>query len=178
MGLCRIHGASAVSIVTFWIALLAVQCDVHSTPLDGIAPDFELTGVDGSPHRLSDYKGNVVIISFWASWCTECVAELPALEDIHRSFADRGIVILSISIDRDEEAMRKVLRKFPASYPVLRDTSGEVFIKLYTVTSLPTLLLVDRKGILRDRIEGGTDLASPDFVRKLDAIIREGGRNR
>lgn len=98
---------------------------------------------------------------------------MPALESLHERFADKEVVILGISIDRDEEAMRGVLSRFPASYPILRDTTGEVFIDRYAVTSLPTTLLVDRRGIIRDRIEGGIDLASKEFARKLDDLLAE-----
>lgn len=167
------YGALAVTVVALWVAVLALPCGAHGEAPGQVAPDFDLLGADGSAHKLSDYSGKVILISFWASWCVECIAEMPALESLHERFADKEVVILGISIDRDEEAMRGVLSRFPASYPILRDTTGEVFIDRYAVTSLPTTLLVDRRGIIRDRIEGGIDLASKEFARKLDDLLAE-----
>lgn len=173
----REHGPLVMFATIFLLALLVLDCNAQGETAGEVAPDFQLPGTDGAPHTLSAYSGKVVLINFWASWCTECIAELPALEDLHGRYADKEVVVLSISIDRDEEAMRGVLRKFPVSYTVLRDSTGEVFIDRYTVTSLPTLLLVDRRGIIRDRIEGGADLTSPEFTRKLDVLVA-GSRNR
>jgi thiol-disulfide isomerase/thioredoxin len=127
--------------------------------------DFEATTLDGRAVRLSDLKGKVVLVNFWATWCGPCVQEMPTLVDVYQKYRDRGLEILAISVD--EEAARykvgRFVKEHELNFPVLYDNG---IAELYNVASYPTSLLIDREGTVRLRI----NLAEK---RSLDALLAE-----
>jgi peroxiredoxin len=155
----------------FWIILIALF-QIFASPY-GIAkeldkaPEFELDDMRGQHHRLSDYRGKIVLINFWASWCPECIEEMPSLNKLYEKYQGKGLVVLGISADRKKEAALKLLTQTQVTYPVLLDTSGGVFIKRYTVIALPTTVVIDRNGLIVERIIGRIDFSSAAFVKKI-----------
>ena len=135
------------------------------------APEFELDDLRGQHHRLSDYRGKIVLINFWASWCPECIDEIPSLNKIYEKYKGKGLVVLGISADRKKEAAMKILTQTDVTYPVLFDTSGGVFIKRYTVIALPTTVVIDRNGLIVERIIGRIDFSSAAFVKKIENLM-------
>lgn len=136
------------------------------------APDFELKDTNGTLHRFSDYKGKVVLVNFWASWCTECIEEMPSLNMLYEKFRKSDFVVLGISIDRNRAKLSDAIEKTNISYPVLMDTKGEVFVKKFTVIGLPTSVLIDQQGLIRETIIGRHDFASNKFIEKISNMIR------
>ncbi|MDH4231577.1 MAG: TlpA family protein disulfide reductase [Nitrospirota bacterium] len=137
------------------------------------APDFELNDVQGVKHRLSAYHGRVVLINFWASWCKECIAEIPSLNTLYERYRDKNVVVLGVSIDRNNEDIERSMGKFGIAYPVLVDRKGEVFIRKYTVIGLPTTVIVDKNGYIADRLIGRSDFSSAAFLNKLNGLSGE-----
>jgi peroxiredoxin len=135
------------------------------------APEFELDDLRGQHHRLSDYRGKIVLINFWASWCPECIDEIPSLNKIYEKYKGKGLVVLGILADRKKEAAMKILTQAGVTYPVLFDTSGGVFIKRYTVIALPTTVVIDRNGLIVERIIGRIDFSSAAFVKKIENLM-------
>jgi len=141
------------------------------------APDFELSDLNGKTHRLADYKGKVVVINFWASWCPECILEMPSLNTLYEKNRTSGLVVLGITSDRNRETVLGVLKKTPVSYPVLLEGSGGgVFIRKYTVIGLPTTVIIDRKGFIAERIAGRTDFGTAAFSGRIQALLHSGGQ--
>lgn len=138
------------------------------------APDFELTDLNGKTHRLSDYRGKVVIINFWASWCPECLQEMPSLDGLYTKFRDQDLIVLGITSDRKKEPVLEVLKKTPVTYPLLLEPGGGVFIRKYIVIGLPTTVLVDRRGSIAERIVGRTDFGSASFSKKIRELLHPG----
>ena len=139
----------------------------------GKAPDFTLHDLQGVRHRLSDYVGKVVLINFWASWCKECVAEIPSLNSLYKRFRDKGVVVLGVSIDRHNEEIRKSMQKVPVAYPVLVDRDSEVFSEKYTLIGLPTTVVIDKNGYITDKLIGRSDFGSAAFAEKMDILVRK-----
>jgi len=135
------------------------------------APDFVLNDIDGTSHKLSQYRGRPVILNFWASWCVECLEEMPSLEALYNSFHERGLMVLGITIDRDPAKIRSVLNKINVSYPVLMEPSGEVFIDSYAVTKLPTTIFIDKEGYIVRTISGGENLNSKKIRAYIEGLI-------
>ncbi|HEY3443049.1 MAG TPA: TlpA disulfide reductase family protein [Paludibaculum sp.] len=108
------------------------------------APDFELKDASGRIVRLSDYKGKVVLLDFWATWCGPCKAEIPWLNDLSRQYEAKGVVVLGISMDEDRwDAVKPFLEKVPIAYPVLMGTRRVAY--LYgDVEGLPVAFFIDR----------------------------------
>lgn len=142
----------------------------HGSP----APDFELTDLNGKIHRLSGYRGKVVVLNFWASWCPECLEEMPSLNAFYEKNSRKDIVVLGVTADRKKETVLTALRKVPVAYPVLLEPGGGVFIRKYTVIGMPTTVLIDRNGIIADRIVGRTDFGSASFSGKVMDILNKG----
>ncbi|NPA41658.1 MAG: TlpA family protein disulfide reductase [Aquificae bacterium] len=108
------------------------------------APDFKLKTLDGKEVSLSDYRGKVVLINFWATWCPPCREEMPLFESVYRKYKDKGFEILAISTDASIDPVRKFVREFKLSFPILYDDKNVV--NLYSVQGLPTSFLIDREG--------------------------------
>jgi thiol-disulfide isomerase/thioredoxin len=110
-------------------------------------PDFSLPGLDGTPHRLSDWRGRPLVVNFWATWCEPCRREIPLLESIHREYAKDGIEIVGIAVDY-RDPVEKFARRLAIDYPVLLgDKGGLAAVQAFGMdTVLPFSVFADRAG--------------------------------
>jgi thiol-disulfide isomerase/thioredoxin len=150
----------------------------HFTALDPAreAPGFALADMDGEQHRLTDYKGKVVLVNFWATWCPPCRREMPALEVLYLKYRERGLIVLAVNQWEDADhvfAYMGQLNVFP-TFPVLFDPESRVSAD-YGVKGLPTSFLVDRQGRLVYRAIGGREFDHPDIERLLQTLLQESG---
>jgi cytochrome c biogenesis protein CcmG/thiol:disulfide interchange protein DsbE len=115
-----------------------------------IAPDFALKDLDGNTVKLSDHKGKVVILDFWATWCGPCRYGIPAFIELQSEYGEDNLTILGISVDRgDLSVVPKFAKNFGINYPILY-ANYDVQIKYGPIRSLPTAFIVDKKGNVRD----------------------------
>ena len=128
--------------------LLSAACgEQRFQPLD--APDFSLPLLDGSGNASpSQYKGQVVYLSFWASWCVPCRQEMPYLAQLWERHRDQGFRVMAINVDEDVEAARAFVEEYNIPFPVLLDTDKSVSSS-YRVPGFPTHFIVDRRGRIR-----------------------------
>jgi peroxiredoxin len=120
-----------------------------------LAPDFLWYGADGKPVRLSDFRGKVVLVNFWATWCPPCKAEMPEMEAYWRENKDKDFVILAVNDGgEDEEAIRSFMAQYRLTFQALNDTAGQVS-SAYRVNGIPASFFVDAQGIVRDSVVGG-----------------------
>jgi peroxiredoxin len=118
------------------------------------APDFTIPDLEGKDVSLSDFRGKVVLLNFWATTCGPCKAEMPSLHDIYNEFKNRGLVVLAISVEAQEKPVRVFISEKKYSFPVLLDKEREVYFDTYALLGLPVTIIVDRKGEMVDRIIG------------------------
>jgi peroxiredoxin len=118
-----------------------------------LAADFTLETIDGTDVSLSDYRGNVVMINFWATWCPPCRAEIPDFEAAYQSRQGDGFVVLGINVEEPREAVAPFAQAIGMSYPVLLDRGGQV-MKMYRSPGLPMSLILDRDGVIQVRHVG------------------------
>jgi peroxiredoxin len=114
------------------------------------ARDFTLEDLAGDKVSLSDYRGDVVLINFWATWCPPCRAEIPDLEAAYRTRGGDGLVILGLSTDESREQVQAFVDQFGVTYPVLLDSEAKV-METYRARGLPMSVLVDRDGVIQVR---------------------------
>ncbi len=135
------------------------------------APGFDLPGLKTGSIRLSDYKGKLVLLNFWASFCAPCRKEMPALESVWRDYAQQGLVVLALSVDRDNlQQVAKLVKEGGYSFPVLLDTEGEVRNR-YEVRALPTSYLIGRDGKFIGRIIGEREWDSPEGRVLIERLL-------
>lgn len=123
--------------------------------VDRPAPSFEVPALAGGTVDLDAYRGQVVLLNFWATWCEPCVRELPALEQAHRQLGDQGLAVIGVNLTDDElvqggseEQIRAFLDQYGVSYPIALDTEGDV-TNAYRVFPLPTSFFIDGEGRIR-----------------------------
>ncbi len=142
-----------------------------SRPLSGPAPDFAMTLFDGGEFRLSDYRGKVALINFWASWCPPCRDEAPELQALYDDFREEGLVVMGVNmLEGSRDKALAFLNEFHITYPNAEDI-GERVTKLYRVEAPPESFLIDRKGDVRAFFIGGLryDAARPE----VEALLAE-----
>ena len=123
------------------------------------APDFTLKSIDGENITLSDFKGKVVLLDFWATWCGPCLQSIPELVRLQKKYMDKGLVILGVSMDdpaaSDDNQLKKFMRTFGMNYPVMRD-NGMVSSIYYgnSPAAIPTMHVINREGKIVNTIMG------------------------
>jgi len=129
-------------------AILAFALPAWAGGGDVQAPAFTLQSVAGKQVSLAQFKGDVVMINFWASWCGPCRQEMPLLDSIYKQYKDMGFTLLGVNVEPDSHNADAWLRKTPVSYPILYDPKSQVS-QLYQVQAMPTTVIVDRQGVVR-----------------------------
>lgn len=121
------------------------------------APDFELVDLNGKPVRLSDYKGKMIILDFWATWCPPCRAEIPSFVKLYSEYKDKGLVIIGVSLDREgPDVVREFAKNFKMNYPVVMGDMKTV--SAYGgIEAIPTTFIINKKGQIVDRFVGYRD---------------------
>jgi len=133
------------------------------------APEFSLVDLEGRIHRLRDYRGRVLIVNFWATWCPPCRKEMPSLDRARERLRDAGVEILAINVGEDEETVFTFTGSYPVRFPLLFDADGKV-TERWPVMGLPTTFVVGPEGRLIYRAVGAREWDSPklmDAVRQL-----------
>jgi peroxiredoxin len=135
------------------------------------APLFTLKDTQGKNVSLSDFKGKVVLINFWATWCGSCKAEMPSLNNLYRALKDKGFAILAISTDSSEIPVRYFVAERGISFPVLMDKDKMVYSDKYAVIGLPMSFLIDRDGVIVGRVVGEVEWDSPEMKNKITGVL-------
>jgi len=167
-----IRRALIASALTAGGALL-VAAAALAVQLTGMpAPDFVLKSVAGQNVRLSEFRGEVVMLSFAANWCGDCRAQLAQLSEMQMRYRDAGIELLAVSLDQTAKQAGELAGPGGASYQVLHDAGGAVG-RLYEVGKVPVVVLVDRAGVVRKVFEGYRRGNEAQYLESVQALLRE-----
>jgi thiol-disulfide isomerase/thioredoxin len=138
----------------------------------GPAPKFSLDSLAGKAVNLEQFKGQVVMINFWASWCGPCRQEMPLLEKMYAKYKPMGFTMLGVNVEPDPKLAVGFLEKTPVTFPILLDVKSEVS-KLYQVAGMPSTAIVDRKGNLRWVHKGYKPGDENEYQNQIRALLRE-----
>jgi peroxiredoxin len=136
------------------------------------APDFALKSSSGQNLRLSEYRGDVVMINFWATWCGPCRQEMPLLDELYSRYQRVGFNLLGVNIDDDSSPAMAMIDELGVSFPVLFDSSKEVS-RLYRVDAMPVTIIVDREGNVRHVHQGYKPGYEQQYLDQVRALLRE-----
>ncbi len=153
------------------VAAFAISLSVLADPA-GPAPQFTLAAKGGSDVSLSQYKGQVVMINFWASWCGPCRQEMPLLESIYKKYNKLGFTMIGVNVEPDSKAADDWLKATPVSFPILYDRDSKVS-KLYDVAGMPSTVIIDRNGNLRKLHRGYKPGDENEYLDSIRTLIRE-----
>ena len=167
----RVLPAGSLLLSAFMItsSLIAPARAAAPTLVGKDAPDFVLKGLDGKNLRMSEFRGQVVLVNFWARWAGDSRQEMPALDRINTTYSRAGLVVLGISIDEDLVRAREFAGAMKVSYPILFDTGPDIG-RDYLLQKMPVTILVDRAGVIRYANVGfkrGDESAYLDHIREL-----------
>ncbi len=138
----------------------------------GTAPAFSLTALSGQQSTLSQYKGQVIMVNFWATWCGPCQQEMPLLEQMYKKYKPAGFTLIGVNVDKEAPAVKELLARKPVSFPVLLDPANQVS-KAYHVDEMPSSVIIDRKGEIRYIHRGYRPGDENEYQDRIRQLIRE-----
>ncbi len=158
-----------VSITVCAILLLA-GCDRGTAPknIGRLAPEFSLQDGQGKV-SLRQFRGQVVVLNFWASWCPPCIDETPSLVSMQQRLKAKGITVVGVSSDEDEQAYRRFIQEYGINFPTVRDPSEKVE-HLYGTVKIPETYIIDRNGVLRRKFVSEVNWNSPEVLSYLSTM--------
>lgn len=160
---------TVLSLIAAFAALFVTPASQAAMPKVGTtAPDFALKSSTGKNLKLSEHRGEVVMINFWATWCGPCRQEMPLLNRLHEKYRKAGFTLLGVNVDDQPQAAQDMARKLGIGFPVLFD-SNKLVSRRYDVDAMPSTLLIDRDGKVRYIHRG----YRPGYETQYDAQIRE-----
>jgi peroxiredoxin len=148
--------------------------ELRESPQEGfLAPGFTLPDLAGRSVSLSTFRGKVVIVNFWATWCGPCRREIPSLERLYQSRKEKGLEILAVSVDRTSSSkVASFVTDYRMSFPVLLNPDGDVGQR-YWAKAIPSSFILDKKGVIRWKIQGTIEWDVPQVVSKIDQLLSE-----
>jgi peroxiredoxin len=159
--------------------LMALACSVlaaTSLAASGLtgqpAPDFALKSSSGENLRLSEHRGDVVMVNFWATWCGPCRQEMPLLDELYTRYQRVGFSLLGVNIDDDSRKAMNMISELGVSFPVLFDARKEVS-KLYEVDAMPVTVIIDREGNVRHVHHGYKPGYEEKYLDEIRSLLRE-----
>ena len=161
---------TALALLATALASPGCQPPLKAPAVGAPLPDFALTDLEGKTHRLAEYRGQVVVVNFWATWCPPCVEEMPSLEKLHRALEAKGLKVLAISVDQRTTDVARFRREHDLTFTILHDKDKKV-AESYLTFKYPETYILDREGKLTWKVIGGTDWVSPINIHNFVQLL-------
>jgi len=174
-----IIGLASIAILAVVFGLVWMQSSKYEPLTVGkVAPDFYLPDLNDKELRLSDFRGKVVFLNFWATWCKPCREEMPSMEILFKNFEKDGLVILAISIDRvtTKKDIPPFVKALNLTFPILIDSWGQTD-KRYKLMGVPETYIIDQQGILREKVMGPRDWTVLDNLQIVTQLLKAGSKS-
>ena len=136
------------------------------------APSFKLRNIKGNYESLDSYRGEVVVLNFWATWCAPCRIEMPSFEKLYRRYRSEGVTVLAITLDKNSEnKIKSFVDEYGLSFPILLDEKGEVE-RLYPSMTIPFTYIIDRQGRIVARVDGAKNWESSETFEAIEYLLK------
>ncbi|MBI5236166.1 MAG: TlpA family protein disulfide reductase [Deltaproteobacteria bacterium] len=137
--------------------------------------DFTLPDMNGGQVNLKDYRGKVVFLNFWATWCKPCEEELPSMQQLHQTLNGQPFEMLAVSIDSDTEPVKKFISAYGLTFTVLHDRNGKMKDR-YKTTGVPETFIIDQNGVVAEKIMGPRNWALASSITSVVELLKYGPR--
>lgn len=171
-----VAGAIALAALGLFAATRVLSGELTLVGAGSVAPDFSARTLDEPPaiRTLADYRGDVVLLNVWATWCPPCRVEMPSMEALHREFAPRGLRVVAVSIDEpgSEDGIREFVKDYGLTFEVLHDPAKRIQAA-YQTSGVPETLLIGRDGVIRRKVLGASDWSSESSRAVVAQLVAE-----
>jgi peroxiredoxin len=166
------QGSTAKFLRRCAVAAVVLVSTAFAADAGGPAPAFSLAALTGQQSSLSQYKGQVVMLNFWATWCGPCQQEIPLLDQMYKKYKPAGFTLIGVNVDKEAAPVKDLLARKPVSYPVLLDPANQVS-KAYHVDEMPSSVIIDRKGEIRFIHRGYRPGDENEYQDRIRQLIKE-----
>lgn len=164
-----IQAAAALLLVGLCV-LVADSLRERVVSVGDRAPSFEVTTDSGKRLSTADFGGKVLVLNFWATWCPPCVDEMPSLQAMAQQLAPRGVVVLGVSVDKNQAAYQRFLQQAKISFPTARDPQSDISAE-YGTFKYPETYVIDSSGRVRQKHIGPRDWLDPELVKSIESLL-------
>ena len=159
-------------IATLILSGMLLTGIANAEAISGSAPDFTLKSKSGKNIKLSEYRGQVVLLNFWASWCGPCRQEMPLLSKMQNKYGKLGFTILGVNVEEDSSPAKNYLKGLNITFPILFDTENKAS-KAYDVSAMPSTVMIDRNGKMRFLHKGYKPGDEAQYAKWAKKLLRE-----
>jgi peroxiredoxin len=149
-----------------------IATSLNALELGQTAPDFTLKSMTGTNLKLTEQRGKIIVINFWASWCGPCRKEMPVLQKMYDKYQDLGVSVWGVNVEQENQAGRDFLADLNLSFPILFDASNTISA-MYQVEAMPTTIIVDRDGLVRYAFKGYKPGYEKKYAKAIKKLVRE-----
>lgn len=174
MDLKRVFLSRALVIVPFFLFLIsplparAIEVTLSERAK---APEFALKDLNGNYVSITALRGKVIVLNFWATWCPPCKDEMPSLNELYNKYKDKGLVVLAVTLNKSEDAVKDFLESTPLDFAILLQDSSKVS-KQYKVYSIPATFVIDKGGFIVKKYQGPEDWVSPNIIKAIEELLK------
>jgi peroxiredoxin len=142
---------------------------IMQSPGAGIPVEFELNDANGGPHKLSDFRGKIVFLNFWTTWCPTCRIEMPSMEKLHQQFKNTDFAMMTINLQESVSRVKEFFKEFKLTFTALMDTRGDVGV-MFSINQIPTTYILDKKGRIIGKALGPREWDSPKSIALFEHL--------
>jgi cytochrome c biogenesis protein CcmG/thiol:disulfide interchange protein DsbE len=165
-------------LIAGYLGVKALRADLATVGVGARAADFAAMTLDSTPRTrtLADYSGSVVLLNIWATWCGPCRVEMPSIQNLHESYAPRGLKVVAVSVDRGglEDQIRAFADSLGLTFEILHDSAGAIQ-QAYHTSGIPETVVIGRDGVIRKRVSGAIHWDSPANRALVEQLLAPAG---
>ncbi|MBV9302942.1 MAG: TlpA family protein disulfide reductase [Acidobacteriaceae bacterium] len=161
--------ALLVALIVCFIAVIGWSLQDRSAKEGGAAPEFSIRTDQGRIVSANSFGGKILVLNFWATWCAPCVQEIPSLNEFQRRFANSGVVVVAISVDKNEQKYKRFLERIPVSFETARDPNGDVSAE-YGTFQFPETYIIKNGRVMR-KFAQAEDWLSDDMTHYVESLL-------
>ncbi len=165
-----LHRVLLIAVATLFWAIVPAADELEAVAGKPEAGDFSLADISGAAHRLSDYRGSVVLVAFWATWCPQCLLEMPSLQTLSNTMPKEEFVILAVNVGEERKVVQTFVERHTITFTILLDHDLATY-KKWPVLGIPASFLIDRQGDIVYTVVGAIEWTQPETLSKIKNLI-------